>query len=89
MEISILQSQLEEQQQIIRRLETALSEAQMEKEVFGKMCNKQGRISGLRVGADLGFEKGYKAGYWSFLKGDDLKVVVESFREKTFNQMWH
>lgn len=61
-------------------LEEQPKSAQPEKESFGEARYKQGRVYGLHIGADLGFNKGYHLGYQAFPWGEDMRTLVEAYR---------
>lgn len=85
-EVGVLQSKLEDPRSTsqltekIRLLEEQLKSAQSKKESFGEVRYKQGRVYGLHIGADLGFDKGYHLGYQAFPRGKDMRTLVEAYR---------
>lgn len=82
-------SQLEDKSRLIYELEIKvgapeekLKSALSEKGSLGDYWYKQGRVEGLRIGADLGFDKGYHAAHAAFPQSRDMENLVEAYRQR-------
>lgn len=89
-------SQLEDKSRLIYELEIKvgapeekLKSALSEKGSLGDYWYKQGRVEGLRIGADLGFDKGYHAGHAAFPQSRDMENLVEAYRQRISHHTWH
>lgn len=71
----------------MRALEEKLESAPAEKESFGEQS--EGCIDGFRTGSDLGFDRGYRPGYTAFPRSNDMKNLVEAYRQRLFQKIWH
>lgn len=89
-------SQLEDKSRLIYELEIKvgapeekLKSALSEKGSLGDYWYKQGRVEGLRIGADLGFDKGYHAAHAAFPQSRDMENLVEAYRQRISQHTWH
>lgn len=93
-ELGVLHSQLEDKSHVtselenkMRALEEKLESAPAEKESFGEQS--EGCTDGLRTGSGLGFDRGYRPGYTAFPSSRDMKNLIEAYRQRLFQQIWH
>lgn len=74
---------------LVRELEEKLKSDKEEMKLFAGSQFKQSRFEGLHVGESLGYEKGYQAAYAAFSRSRGMQNLVEGYRQKIFQRIWH
>lgn len=74
---------------VVRELEEKLKVEKNDGKLFDDLHFKKGRAVGLRVGESLGFEKGYRAAHAAFPHSQDMRNLIEKYRQKIFHKIWH